>query len=481
MVGPVDAALARRLGKLINMKSIERAPLDQERTAILAVARQAQFLCQNGEWHSVRQVSARLGGDEDLLCDFAPEKAVLDAAYQGDGLEFFRVARRESGYGPQAKDLRYWAEEANDRERQRAVLWYLIMGRHGRALAEEFQSHLPSWLPRRSELLSHDLLDGWHEAEKQDLARRLYPKHTTVVFEEKWPIRENGSGAAGAGEVLLAIHDWWKASGQKQRRQYEQDVYPRSFDVFPVRDSLASWFTLFAIARFQNLGRVTDAQNRTFIDKAYDDGWWEELAVAPGNEVAVDLLDTWSDPEQPDHTYRPWRNTLVDLYSIARGLQTYSGVLGDLSRITREEGRVSLRQLLYPAQSHVHMRRGTVAARIDSPIGFGINWMIRELVRHEFYGQDEAEVLAPYCWSARARVRRLLDHLGSDLGNDADMDASTQVWDFVRKHLGEDQADFGGDFDLPLHVITLARNDGLLHNLCREAGAEPPDLARWTG
>ena len=481
MVGPVDAALAGRLGKLINMKSIESAPLDQERTTILAVARQAQFLCQNGEWHSVRQVSARLGGDEDLLCDFAPDKAVLDAAYQGDGLEFFKVARRESGYGPQAKDLRYWAEKADDRERQRAVLRYLIMGRHGRALAEEFQTHPLSWLPRRSELLSHDLLDGWHEAEKQDVARRLYPKHTTVIFEETWPIRENGSGAEGAGDVLLAIHDWWKASGQKQRRRYEQQVYPESFDVFPIRGSLTSWFTLFAIARFQNLGRVTDAQNRTFIDKAYDDGWWEKLAFAPGNEVAVDLLDRWSDPEKPDHTYRPWRNTLVDLYSIARGLQTYSGVLGDLPRIIREEGRVSLRQLLYPAQSHVHMRRGTAAAPIDSPIGFGVNWMIRELVRHGFYGQGEAEVLAPYCWSARARVRRLLDHLGSDLGNDADMDASTRVWDFVRKHLGEERADFGGDFDLPLHLITLARNAGLLRDLCREAGADPPDLARWTG
>ena len=61
------------------------------------------------------------------------------------------------------------------------------------------------------------------------------------------------------------------------------------------------------------------------------------------------------------------------------------------------------------------------------------------------------------------------------------MDASTRIWDFVRKHLGEEQADFGGDFDLPLHLITLKRNTEPLNNFCREAGVEPPDLAQWTG
>ena len=233
-------------------------------------------------------------------------------------------------------------------------------------------------------------------------------------------------------------------------------------------------------SRFQNIGRVSDAQNRTFIDKAYNDDWWEALALTQGNEVAVNLLDMWSDPERPDHAYRPWRNTLVDLYSIARGLDAYSAVMRRLPQIIREKGRVSLRQLLHPAQSAVHMGLGTVAAPIDSPVGFGINWMIRELIRDGFY-RDYAEVLAPYCWSARARVRRLLDHLGANLGNDADMDASTRVWDFMRKHLGEEQADFGGDFDLPLHLITLKKNNGHLSRLFRETGEEPPDLAQWAG
>ncbi|MCY4400173.1 MAG: hypothetical protein OXE96_12675 [Gemmatimonadetes bacterium] len=476
--GRVDAVLAGKLGKLINMKTIARAPLDQERTAILAVARQARFRCEDGEWRSVRRVSARLGDDEDLLCEFAPGSALLDVAYQGDGLEFFRVARRESGYGPQAKDLHCWVREANDRERQRAALRYLIAGRQRRALAKEVQSDRPLWLPCRPELFSHRLLDGWPDSDKQDLVRRLYPKHTRVVIER--PVRGNGGGTETAGNVLLAIHDWWTEGGQQQRRHYEQHVYPESFDVFPFQDSSASWFTLFAIARFQNLGRVIDAHHRTFIDQAYNDGWWRELALTEGNEVAVDLLDAWSDPEQPDHAYRPWRNTLVDLYSIARGLDAYSAVMRRLPRIIREKGRVSLRQLLVPAQSDVHMHLGTVAAPIDSPIGFGINWMIRELVRHGFYSQDDAEVLAPYCWSARARVRRLLDHLGSNLGNDADMDASRRVWDFIRHHLGEGQADFGGDFDLPLHLITLKKNAECLNDIFRETGVAPLELPQWT-
>ena len=479
--GRVDATLAGRLGKLINMKSIETAPLDQERTAILAAARQARFRCQDGEWHSVRQVSARLGGDEDLLCDFAPGNAVLDVAYQSDGLEFFKVARRESGYGPQAKDLHRWAKEVNDRKKQRAVLWYLLVGRHGRALAEAFQSDGPRWLPGRSDLLSHQLLKDWGEADKQDLARRLYPEHTTVVIEDIVTSPDNGPRPRTASKVLLAIHDWWAQRGQQERRDYKQRVYPESFEVFQFQDPSVSWFTLFAIARFQNLGRGIDGQHRTFIDQAYRDGWWATLATTKGNQIAVDRLDAWSGPHQPNHAYRPWRNTLVDLYTIVRGLDTYAIVIDNLPRIIREKGRVSLRRLLHPAQSDVHMRLGTMAAPIDALIGFGINWMIRELVRYDRYSQDDAEVLAPYCWSARARVRRLLDHLGANLGNDADMDASTRVWDFMRKHLGEEQADFGGDFDLPLHLITLKKNNGYLSHFFRKTGEEPPDLAHWAG
>ena len=283
--GRVDATLSEKLGKLINMKSIERAPLDQERTAILAVAGQARFRCQDGEWRSVRRVSARLGGDEDLLCDLAPDSAVLDVAYQGEGLEFFSVARRQSGYGPQAKDLHCWAGEASDREKQRAVLGYLINGRHGRALAQELQSKRPPWLPRRSEVFSHSLVDDWPKADKQDLAWRLYPQYTTVVIGSGNEAASNvKTRDPSAKTVLLAIHGWWTECGQEQRRRYEQHVYPKSFDVFPFQDSSASWFTLFAIARFQNLGRVFDGQHRTFIDKAYDDGWWEALALTRGNE-----------------------------------------------------------------------------------------------------------------------------------------------------------------------------------------------------
>ena len=473
--GHVDAALAVTLGKVINVESIETTPLDQERTAILDEARQSRFRCRDGEWRSVRHVSARLGGEEDLLCDFAPDSAVLNDTYRGDGLGFFKVARSRSGYGPQARALYRWVRDAGNPKQQRAALHYLLRGRQRDGLADEMRRQPVSWLPDdTANLHSHHLLADFADHEKTRLVSILRPE-AIVVVPPKPPLPPPGSAVV----VLSAIHEWWRVSGQQAGHQYQQDIYPASFDVFPIRDSRLSWFTLFAIARFQNLGRVRDATHRTFIDLAMREGWWEPLATATGNAVAVDRLEAWSGPEQSDHRYRPWRNTLVDLYTFSRGLDAYSEVMRRLPRIIREEGRVSLRQLLYPAQSHVHMRLGTVAAPIDSPIGFGINWMIRELVRHGFYSCSDAKVLAPYCWSARARVRRLLDHLGANLGNDADMDASTRIWDFVRKHL--DDATFRGDFDLPLHLITLRLNSDLLASFFRRTGAAPPNFTQWTG
>jgi len=147
----IKSEVAKTIGRTVTPQSIRETPLDNELHEILDIARQAMFRAQDGAWR-VAQLpypDAADDGEELRLCAFAPTKHLLDERYSGPALEFFRVARERSGFGPQARDLGLWAAEisAGDDDRQTAALRYIIEGRQGRELGEEIRRNRPNWLP----------------------------------------------------------------------------------------------------------------------------------------------------------------------------------------------------------------------------------------------------------------------------------------------------------------------------------------------
>ena len=113
----IDPELAKTLGRTVTPQSIRETPLDNELHEILDIARQALFLAQDGAWRVAQlpHPDAADDTDERRLCAFAPARHLLDERYTGPALEFFRVARERSGFGPQARDLGSWVAEISDR------------------------------------------------------------------------------------------------------------------------------------------------------------------------------------------------------------------------------------------------------------------------------------------------------------------------------------------------------------------------------
>ncbi len=106
---------------MLSMEVIEQESLGQERKQILDVAKQAHFLAQDGSWRSVRTLipnmrAARMRSS----CVFCAGQCAVDQSYQGAALEFFKVSRSQSGYGPQASLLLKWSSIADKVDRQRA-------------------------------------------------------------------------------------------------------------------------------------------------------------------------------------------------------------------------------------------------------------------------------------------------------------------------------------------------------------------------
>lgn len=477
----IDVELAKRLGHVLTLEAIEQEPLDQERKQLLDVAKQASFLAQDGSWRSVRDINSEYTGSEDekLLCSFAPGSALLHQSYQGAALEYFKAARSQSGYGPQAALLLKWASSANSAERQRAVLWYVIAGRQGRVLAEAMRSDFPTWVPQPLErLLSDSLLAEWSDEDRKRLLFELGGHYLFNVITVEPPEEQP---KADPQVILNCIYDWWSAEGAAQRDAYATRVYPTFFSPSQLRETgdRAAWFTMFALACFQSFGRTQDGQHRVFIEHGWREGWWLELAESqpPGDVQSwLDRLEGWSAPEEFDQGFLPWRRTFVDLYTVARWLDQYVEVVRKLPRIVEERGPISLNDVLRPSYSQVIMPLGLDAAPLSRSLGIGMNWMIREMLRQGVYELRDEGLMAPYCWAPSQRVRELLNALGADVGVWADKEASRAIYEFVCEHVGVDRAHFNGDFDLPLQLITRDTHRAALDQCFEVADRDPPSF-----
>ena len=474
----IDPELATALGRTVTPQSIREKPLDNELHEILDVARQAMFLAEDGAWRVAQLPHPDAADDteERRLCAFAPAKHLLDKRYTGPALEFFRVARERSGFGPQAPDLGSWVAEisAEDRDRQTAALRYIIEGRQARQLGEVIQQHRPQWLPwPASRLRDSELLSRWTEKEKDDL---LYALQGRGAFEPP-PILPPPQPEPET--VLRAIHTWWNSEGADLRVSYSRRTYPSSFSPSQLREASdrAAWFTMFALGCFHSFGRVQDGQHRSFIEAGYREGWWLELAeLRPPDDVQswLERLERWSAPEQFDQRYLLWRRTFVDLYAVARWLDEYREIALKLPRIIEDHGIISLDGALQPSYWAPAMRLSIDAAPINRSLGIGMNWMIREMLRHGVYELRDEGVMAPYSWTSSQRVRDLLNELGADVGELADKEASRTIHQFLVEHIGLDCARFNGDFDLPLQLITREEHRAVLSQCFEVADRDPP-------
>ena len=474
----VDVEHATRLGQVLTLEGVEQEPLNQERQQILDAARQTHFRAQDGSWRSVRDLNSEhaASGDEKLLCGFAPENMLLDRNYQSTAFEFFKTARSQSGYGPQVPLLLKWARNANGSDRHRAVLRYLVEGRQARPLAEAMRGDLPSWIPRPLErLLTDAMLATWTDKEKKQLLLSL-DGHNLFNGVEVPP---SPYPAPEPKTVLSVIHEWWHTESADLRASYARRAYPEFFSPSQLRETQdrTAWFTMFALACFQSLGRTQDEQHRGFIEAGYREGWWQKLSESrPPDEVRswLEQLERWSASSQFDQQYLIWRRTFVDLYSVARWLEEYREVIVKLPRTIEEHGVISLNGALQPSYWPPAIGLSIDAAPINRSLGFGINWMIREMLRHGAFEPRDESLMAPYCWSPSLRVRTLLNKLGADIGEPPDKEASRTIHEFLVEHVGIDCARFNGDFDLPLQLVTREEHQAVLAHYFEVADHDPP-------
>lgn len=461
----IDPGQAEVLSLVLDDALREATPKEEDQT-LRRILRERPWLAEDGSWQPIRLLAfpQSKDADERARAAFAPVSGRLAATYGEGGVRLAMFAREQAGHNEAV--WQGWVETAiAEQARKLAVLRFLV---DADQRTVNLLSEAARW-PR--DIAGDPLLDELADDERIRLLAKLGLYTISSSTETKsTPIRNE------ARTVLMEIAEWWRREGAALRPAYDRAVYPRDGFCFTglEQDSDEAWFTLLALATFQTLGRIRPFQSRQFVENAINEGWWHTLpTIDPRGgdfDPFVERLRDWSEPDASED-YMIWRRCLTDLCRIARYLDDYRRLFTTLPSVIRQEGQISLRNYLVPLSSTAAGRMGVVAAPLARSLGIGANWVVRELARKGFYSAKQAALVAPYGWCTAERVRKLAYHL--DMGHfDHGIDQGHLLHRAVQDLIG-DEAVFGGDGDLPLHVITLAKHrdalDTILYSTIGEA------------
>ena len=492
----VEAPQADRLGYLIHrvfmgqlaggLKPGGRAEAD----AVQAVLRTIQFRNRLGDWADPRTLVIAHGDDRDsaderLRAAFAPPEAVLDEHYTAQALEFFRTCR-----GPmaaKADEMAEWAIRAVG-ERRTAALVYLTEGTLGRelGLALEMQKS-GTWL---EELDGHSLAAAGFSADQRAvIAGRLGRGDDQALFQRTPaappapPLRP--------GETLGRIWEWWHRRGGDWTARYEQSVYPGGAPVLSPQGveeeprTRRPWMVLFALGAMHTMGRVSAGQNRGFLERCMNRGWFDTFAAAPerdgGFQPWARVFGDYLDEQVEQQEYFFWMGQFLSIYQLSRWLPSYVNAFWGLRRLPPPAQ--------YPTFDLLHVTRlrasplfegstGFDAPPISRVLGIGACFVLRELVRWGHLPREDAR-LWPSCYVPTRRTRLLISRITGDAALESGLEAEpwrrgAMIFSALSRYLPRDRVLFDAAFDLPFAILSDAR---FTAEAQQELGADlPTDL-----
>ena len=162
------------------------------------------------------------------------------------------------------------------------------------------------------------------------------------------------------------------------------------------------------------------------------------------------VLDQYIDHQVDQQDYEQWMMRFPIIYKLARHLDDYVEVLLQLRRLRKP---FDLVEKLTPWADPDQQGGGVGAAALPRTLGFGANFVIRELIR---YRVIDSPHLREHAFVPYRRVRRLIAEMGCPEveWTQPRLRISPMIADFLRQHMHDEaKVSFLGDFDIPLKIV----------------------------
>lgn len=447
----ITPELADTLGHVFLCDS-ESEAFQEELSAVRAELERCRFKAANGRFYPSQALllSESMGPedeDESLLYGFAAASARLSESYASDqAVGFFKVCRRY--WAQDDETIEAWFCNAKTPESQSAALRYLLNNDFflSEPDGESWYAHLDEYA---------ECFKGW---DPKDIKRALLELSPDCFFasslETTWPSRQT----LDPTKTLNEAYEYWSKVKDTTLPEYQSRVYPHGEPLDLEEDEVGnydrrSWLKLLFLGHCCTIGRATDEQHRGFIEKCLEEHWWDIFSEYPADSNFgnwMDVLERFISEQDQTQVYDFWMmNHFPALFKLSRYLDEYREIFLSLGKYT---GSIDLNSVLGSRASAVYQGGGISAPPLNRTLGYGANFVVRELLRYKILQTPHEKNLYPLCYVPTQRVRHLFQSMGcSDISDERfSLRDSETMYRFVCEHLGEERATFDGAFDIAL-------------------------------
>lgn len=471
------------IGNLIRQDFLKE--LDEpEKSQIIEELIKVKFQAKDQKWYLASQLLvAENNSDESLIVKFAPLSAILDESYESIALDLFHLCRQDKTID--VSELVKWIRQTEGEKRDNA-LRYLISGERRDKIIECLKSQIPDWIaeiehPTRQEQLTDR---GFKKYQLQNLLHQLgLLQEQYSQYSQQEDVEENTSQITSSNsngkqppksppktpeQLLRQIFDWWQDKRDNLIKEYERSIYPNNdWKLTKTNHNLQrssttkAWLALLLLGTCHTMGRTNPEQHRDFLNHCERWGWF----TAMGNRKIkasdwLDLLDDYfSSIERGERLeYYQWVKHYPAVYAFARWWEIYR----DSLLFTNQDSRnYDIDIIFSPRKNNRFLQgsgQGNDAPPLGKILGIGQTFVVRELLRA---GILTNSAMHPYAYVPVRRVRGILQAIGcqgirqggEDRNEDRNIANSNRIYDFLVKHLGEEDATFFGDYDLPFLML----------------------------
>ena len=392
------------------------------------------------------------GNDEFLRAAFAPDDRVLDPAYikRSEDWRVFRWLRVQ--HRVDATMIAEWCADLPE-GRHSAAIYYLLHGELRSSVLQHLEplERRPRW-PQQyddvSRLVRDQCAESWR---RKSFLVALFPDR----YHE--PESQRDRSRSESDTFFQQLLEWWDDDAVRSKvvTDYERNAWPdwlrRDGVAAGLRmDSEDHWLALLVLGACRSLGRAQDRQHRSFLELAYREGWWDIFKIPDDASAWMKVLRDWQDGASAKLAYPNWMALFPSIYQLSRYRDVYIRLLKSAGR--RPEYMYEVTHLLKPRVDEALTGAGAHFDAPPAPLGMGLHWVLRELVRLEIVG---GEHLFPDCWVPSEQVLRLLGALGLDQLDDgaSNSQKARAIFDFLVSESGTDTPNLHLAFDIPLRRV----------------------------